>query len=476
MEPVASSALAFKEMPIYQVVPAPDTLASVDARLLDLFFKQRDILLRIMDALDGRSLARWFLVCKQTNTLTRDWLQFRQPWAWQKVCHYKKDTQDALTWYLKKSELRELQDVRAVELDVAKGEENLIEVMRHFPGCENVRLRNSTDAVVCAILKLCPELRRIDVGSPFNVKPVYALSRVTGVMQCRALPVRCVSPTPGDAALHAVASDCPLVTQLDFAGCREITDEGVQAVARVCFHLEQMNLSCCEKITDASVTALATSCTKLREMSLFGCTRIGGASVMALADFCTSLEALNLGYCALTTESLVALGERCPSLTTIGFVGCDGIDEAKLGSFAASCPQLTKIALARCPNLTPHAFALLVQHCSHLRAIDLWGTPGITDAIVEMIATHSQKLESIDLSHAHRITDEALESLARHCPALEELSIASCQWITPRGISAVVEGCPKLRLLRLAGNYPYGALDEIKKMCREKPSLRLIGN
>jgi F-box/leucine-rich repeat protein 2/20 len=77
--------------------------------------------------------------------------------------------------------------------------------------------------------------------------------------------------------LSRFESDCPKLTSLNLAHCRQVTDRGMTRIAESCPLLEDLEIMNCKELTKDSLLALSQGCRRLKRhrMTFCGCVNIG---------------------------------------------------------------------------------------------------------------------------------------------------------------------------------------------------------
>eukprot|EP00310_Coccolithus_braarudii_P026084 CAMPEP_0183340554 /NCGR_PEP_ID=MMETSP0164_2-20130417/7068_1 /TAXON_ID=221442 /ORGANISM="Coccolithus pelagicus ssp braarudi, Strain PLY182g" /LENGTH=173 /DNA_ID=CAMNT_0025510713 /DNA_START=15 /DNA_END=536 /DNA_ORIENTATION=+ len=86
------------------------------------------------------------------------------------------------------------------------------------------------------------------------------------------LPLHQFAATMTDDCLHALLHRCPIITEVNLADCKRITDTGLLAL-RHCRRLQSLNLSF---VSAVSADAIEKVChaTSMRSLDLGGCTQL----------------------------------------------------------------------------------------------------------------------------------------------------------------------------------------------------------
>ena len=127
----------------------------------------------------------------------------------------------------------------------------------------------------------------------------------------------------GDATLAALSAAHPSrLRTLRLAGCRNVTDEGVQALSDglpAVARLRELDLSHCSMISDVSLTSIAAAAccsSTLKKLSVQACPGVTDAGVASLASL-QRLSVLNLAECPQVTAPGIAALQHVTSLRRV---------------------------------------------------------------------------------------------------------------------------------------------------------------
>ncbi|CAE8616974.1 unnamed protein product [Polarella glacialis] len=225
------------------------------------------------------------------------------------------------------------------------------------------------------------------------------LAVCTIATSCARLRSVSLSALQSDDSIKELLLGCPGLTALDLGGCSQLPCSSTMmgALATVQRNLESLKLGDCFRLQ--SLKALP-SCSRLRTLFLGGCSRLGDASGFAELltgcvdtitflslvscyglspeGLCTafraagrnfsSLQTLVLGGCRADDLVCAALGEVCPSLTSLDLWNCERITDIGIDAFLGT--RLTQLNLRECANVSGNAVARL-NRLVHLDTLDV---------------------------------------------------------------------------------------------------------
>lgn len=116
-----------------------------------------------------------------------------------------------------------------------------------FPNIELLDIaycHNVTEAGILEILKICQQLKSLEVKGCSEVNSLqidFVVPRLE-VLRAQKLPI-------DDEALASIGKRCPNLSDLDLKQCRNVTAKGVKEVILNCRGLKQINLSWCDNIS-----------------------------------------------------------------------------------------------------------------------------------------------------------------------------------------------------------------------------------
>ena len=135
-------------------------------------------------------------------------------------------------------------------------------LLQDAPGLTSIDLSRLRQPHRCRYYSSCckmPRLTSIDLSRPQPHRCRYYSSCCKmpradfyqSLRQCRNLT---------DAAITALAANCPGLTSIDLSECENLTDAAITALAARCPGLTSIDFSGCRNLTDAAITALAARC------------------------------------------------------------------------------------------------------------------------------------------------------------------------------------------------------------------------
>jgi hypothetical protein len=93
-----------------------------------------------------------------------------------------------------------------------------------------------------------------------------------------------------DKGLIALAANCKDIANINLQGCKDVTDDSVVALALGCKGIASINLSDCG-VTDTGLITLAQNSESITNINFQGCKEVTDNGVMALALGCMSAKA-----------------------------------------------------------------------------------------------------------------------------------------------------------------------------------------
>lgn len=136
-----------------------------------------------------------------------------------------------------------------------------------------------------------------------------------------------------DAALKAVASQCPNLIELDVSQCHLLTSDGVMHLSEM-QNLEVLALGHLENISDASIVRICER-RKLKHIDVSFCERLTDATAFALAKCLNMSTVMCHGLRGLTDAGVVAIA-GLPFLTSAKFPGCTKLTDNALDALAGA--------------------------------------------------------------------------------------------------------------------------------------------
>jgi len=222
-----------------------------------------------------------------------------------------------------------------------------------------------------------------------------------------------------DYALHAIAQHLPKLEMLNLGACTRISDSGVVALATRCTALKVLSLSftCVE---DAAVSAVAMNCPLLEDLTLWDCDGVTDESIIALVERCPKINYLQLQGTSITCAALVALAAgECP-LHDLGIEGCSHVSDAGVIAMVPKWRTVERLGIDLCSTGVTVASMLEVAKLPNLVSLDVSATPcACTDEALLAFSRGCPVLTHLYYEHAlARTTPVALDVLRKSHPKL----------------------------------------------------------
>ena len=290
-------------------------------------------------------------------------------------------------------------------------EHGLLLFIRSFPltrlqlsECEEI-----TDGALAQVGACCPLLTTVELNSCPGISDRGLAELVRCTSQLTGLKAEWCSA--GDATLAAL-STAPELRVVHLTGCLDSTNDGLLALSRLSedtaspFKLEDLKLSGCQ-VGDEGLAPLLQKCPKLKILEIAGS---GGSSSGV--------------RCAITNNTLTALGQFCPELIRldcaqnqfIADVGVVALGSGVLTSFArCSFPDASRL-VAICPptNLNAHC----CPGCRQLQYLQL-SNCGLTDrGLRDLLDAASPELECVGVADCALVTLGGVKDGWRTRPAV----------------------------------------------------------
>mmetsp|Transcript_23859 Transcript_23859/g.43416 ORF Transcript_23859/g.43416 Transcript_23859/m.43416 type:complete len:447 (-) Transcript_23859:71-1411(-) len=298
-------------------------------------------------------------------------------------------------------------------------EARLVEVIRHAPDLERIRLADhhwlSSDALEGLSKTRLPRLRELTLAGTYAT----------------------------DMTIANLVAGCPDLQILDLGGCCELTDISCVATAHElrelrlerCSNavtaefvgslkalkvLEVLDLSYCATVNDKALKDLAGGCRGLRWLSLARCPSMGDEGLLAILYANPGLDHLSLALNLDTiSDQALARGIRClKRLCCLDVSGCAQIHRLVPSALAKNCEFLTDLSFASGVHLTNEELNPVFSRCSNLERLDLTCCSLITAEVFREGLMHARKLRKLVLTAVPLITDEALAQLRRDHPKI----------------------------------------------------------
>lgn len=381
-------------------------------------------------------------------------------------------------------------------------------IARYLPGLLHITLsmisgrsNNIAEDSVILLAHRCPLLQSIIIeDSEISDDSLVAIG-----LRCSQLRNICVSCTDvTDIGIAALVEGCTLLESITLVDIMEITNESVMKIARHCPRLLHIHFHWLQRLNDSGVRALALGCPLLQSLRLDRCHGIGvdnrfvehigtmpslrkitiensdisDSQVTCIFKGSTTLQTIDIYDCRhLTSQTIVAIAEHCPTLTQLNTNNTNVIAEAALVAMVEGCKLLEGISFAdEAGSFSSVVFSSIGQHCIRLRKIDVKMAFTVTDhgflslllgcpqiEYISLIATGFSRttkvisgadsprpcrvcshLIEIILENCNDLTDLTLLNIRDMCAALVNLDISECCGMTDSCIEELEEALPHL--------------------------------
>ncbi|KAL8011920.1 putative IQ motif, EF-hand binding, B-box-type zinc finger, leucine-rich repeat domain superfamily [Plasmopara halstedii] len=369
------------------------------------------------------------------------------------------------------------------------------------------------DEIIKTLARQCPLLRKLELSGCLKISDqgvvwiAQSCRQLEYIALDRPIGVRGVKHFT-DLSCSALGL-CRRLGVILLAGCRALTDVGVQSMISRCTQLTRLDLTGVIGLTDATCAAVGTACRELRSLRINGVKGISNVGLRHLSAGCTKLELLHVANLYLVSdgsnrdfglEGLRAIASKCIMLRDLNLSGCFQLQERALVAIGMGCPALHRLSLQGCLNITLVAVLAVLKGCQQLARLDLSAVLQCDDrmlraiakygsAIVQLVvvgckrvgdaglrdlaASRADQLELLDLTGCCLLSDAGLNALcdAFQRPKLAHLVLAKCPFITEESIARLACVCPKLltisvhgcrvsarALQSLSSSWPFGVL------------------
>jgi hypothetical protein len=208
------------------------------------------------------------------------------------------------------------------------------------------------------------------------------------------------------------------------AGCVDFTDAGVMALATECVLLTSVNFDHCHKLTDASLAVLATNCSGLTHFSVSGCYLVTNAIMTELA-LLRKLWLVCVADCPDIDDAGILVLSGCTTLQDVDFAGTKFLTDAPLIALSVANPGLTNINVSNHPRVTDTTIeAFCKSKC--LLEFRAAGCHALTDVSGTALAKNVL-LHTVDLTGCTGLTHDGIVAIAEACPGMAEFKVVGCR-------------------------------------------------
>jgi len=168
----------------------------------------------------------------------------------------------------------------------------------------------------------------------------------------------------------------PTLKEINFSGCKNLSDETIQRVVNRAPLVEILDLTRCPLVSDAGLQLVLECLDHLKVLRLYAMAQLSAKAFKSLQRQ-TALQELDLCGCRIEDDSLVAfLDAAAPSpLHTLNLTWCPALTDATAVSISKSCPRLIWLSLFGNTNISKVALeTLAASPCGlHLNSLDVRG-------------------------------------------------------------------------------------------------------
>ncbi|KAJ4460553.1 putative leucine Rich Repeat family protein [Paratrimastix pyriformis] len=356
-----------------------------------------------------------------------------------------------------------------------------------------------TDAALQCLLRGLPALGQLHLGgcaaltpSALGAFPVCARTlRTLNLRWCRAMvdsPVGRMLATLRqleeltllgchrltDAELEPIICHCPL-RFLALGGCDQLTDRTLVVLAsHRAQTLRVLDVAGCKGLTDCGLEAVAAGLPGLKSLDVNGCPKVTDRSMNAILEACRALETLIVLGCRSVTDASMAgvsLAPCAASLVTLRLSG-SGTGDGTLSALGM-LPCLRRLDARSCRGRTTReGLAVVARLHGTLRHLDV-ALPAAASPEAVLGASKWSRLCYLNLGESSTLDEEAILRMAGQWDSLETLLLAKCPRIDAGRLCARLAADGRLfpRLQRLqVGGCP---ADAAARLTQNRPRLRL---
>ncbi|KAG4151895.1 hypothetical protein ERO13_D04G094700v2 [Gossypium hirsutum] len=256
-----------------------------------------------------------------------------------------------------------------------------------------------------------------------------------------------------DDHLEVIKSKCLGSLQdlesLNLNGCQKISDKGIEAITSCCLKLKVFSIYWNVRATDEGVKHLVKNCKCIVDLNFSGCKHLSDKSLQLVADNYPELESLNLTRCVKMTDSgLQQVFVKCSFLQSLNLYALSSFtDEAYKKISVLS--HLKFLDLCGAQNLSDDGLSCIAK-CKKLVSLNLTWCVRVTDVGVIAIAESCTSLEFLSLFGIVGVTDKCLEALSKSCAnTMTTLDVNGCIGIKRRSRDDLLKLFPYLRCFKV---------------------------
>nr|CCA19461.1 sporangia induced conserved hypothetical protein [Albugo laibachii Nc14] len=285
-----------------------------------------------------------------------------------------------------------------------------------------------------------------------------ALKELTGCSQLETLVLHCMRPE--SSTMIKISNACPLLCNVDIAGCLKMDDGAILAIATNSRQMETLNIATCYRLSSAAITSLATRQSRTSiGLNADRCPQISGTSIRQLPEQQPQMKHLSCTFCiCILGRAFHSWQQHFPhrkdsttgGLHSLCFTGHVAMDDLGLAAILKHYQSTLEILHVGTLPKTGPVSVQAIAHCRLIHTLDISRCARITsNDFMTIIQSCGPRLTSLNADVCCQIDDRVLVCISHLCTKLECISLELCYNITDYGLISLIGGCVYLKSLML---------------------------
>ncbi|XP_031565155.1 F-box/LRR-repeat protein 20-like [Actinia tenebrosa] len=319
------------------------------------------------------------------------------------------------------------------------------------------------DDVSMIFSSLLPRMRSIEVlGMDHFHLPAYPSTRL--LQSLLNLKVFYCQDCPSliDDDLNEIASSCPNLEALSFAGCTCLLGKFLPFLIHACPRLRTLLLSC-TRISNQYLMATDWARSVITELDISYCYSITEEGLLSLLPRLSQLNYLQISFCgwgrSLSDDVIMKMAEKnCTNLETLDIHSSFNLSEHALYGLLRNCPNMTTLCVGSAFNSEAELGASL-RCLPKLKIFFITKQSAIrTEVLFNFIAKYCPDLEALALHNFYAISRSKVEvsllNIMNKCHNFKTLCIRGTnvplrtEMITIAGVTKIISGRRDIDIVR----------------------------
>lgn len=269
-------------------------------------------------------------------------------------------------------------------------------------------------------------------------------------------------PTLIDDDLNDLASSCPYLETLSFAGCTCLLGKFLPFLIHACPHLRTLLLSC-TRISNQFLIETTWAQSNITELDISYCYSITEEGLLSILPRLPRLRYLQVSFCgwgrSLSDEVITKMAEKnSTSLETLDIHSSFNLSEHALYGFLRNCPNMTTLCVGSAFNSEAQLGASL-RCLPKLKTLFITKQSAIgTEVLFSFIAKYCPDLEALALHNFYAINRSKVEvsllNIMNKCQYFKTLCIRGTnvplrtEMITIAGVTKIISGRRDINIVR----------------------------